>query len=88
MSREKLELLQSHGKEMKELMIWKQKDEQEKQEMQIILWSTDGLTELGKKIEIKQAQILQKLEANKQVNVENEGNNIKESSELELIDIA
>ena len=37
MSWEKLELLQSQGKEMKELMIQKQKDDQEKQEMQIML---------------------------------------------------
>ncbi len=37
MSWEKLELLRSQGKEMKKLMIQKQNDEQEKQEMQIML---------------------------------------------------
>ncbi len=65
MSWEKLELLQSQGKEMKKLMIQKQKDEQEKQEMHIMLQSTYGLTKHGKKyLEVKQAQILQKLKAN------------------------
>jgi hypothetical protein len=66
MSWEKLELLLSQGKDMKELIIQKQKDGQEKQEIQIMLQSTDGLPEY---LEIKQEKILQKLKASKQVNV-------------------
>jgi hypothetical protein len=77
MSWEKLELLWSQGKEMKELMVQKQNDEQKKQEMQIMLWSTDRLTKHRKiYLEMKQAQILWKIEAIEQVNVENEGNNV------------